>query len=399
MAAKPRALFLTPESPYPMVGGGAMRSASILEYLLQHYETDVLCFRQPGAPSWQPPHGAELPFSNLRSWKEIPLPLHGRSPIQRGWRNLRRAWRGVPPLVDRFAGFQADLEEALAGQHYDVGIVEHFWCATYAAQLRPHCARLTLDLHNLESLWHQRCAGVLSPWVAPLHHAFARAALRLEQELLPQFDLILTTSQQECNYISVQFPELPVHVVANAVQWQERPRLDPEESIVFSGNMEYLPNQKAALYFAKSIWPAILRQHPRLHWKILGKGASQMQSLLASTRNLQIVADPEDAMMEIARSLVAVVPLTTGTGTRLKIIEAWAAGCPVVSTSIGAEGLAFRDGIDILIHDDPGDFAASVSRLVDNPAAAGSLADEGRQRFEHCYSWKSAWEALSKCGL
>ncbi len=163
--------------------------------------------------------------------------------------------------------------------------------------------------------------------------------------------------------------------------------------------MEYLPNQKAALYFAKSIWPAILRQHPRLHWKILGKGASQMQSLLASTRNLQIVADPEDAMMEIARSLVAVVPLTTGTGTRLKIIEAWAAGCPVVSTSIGAEGLAFRDGIDILIHDDPGDFAASVSRLVDNPAAAGSLADEGRQRFEHCYSWKSAWEALSKCGL
>ncbi|MCW5965402.1 MAG: glycosyltransferase, partial [Bryobacterales bacterium] len=272
LAAKPSALFLTAESPYPMVGGGALRSASVLEYLLQGYDTDVICFRQPEAATvdWL----AIGALKNLRDWREIALPAHGRSAIERSVRNVRRAFRGVPPLVDRFTGFSAQVGEALGAARYDVAVVEHFWCATYAPQLRPHCERLVLDLHNLESLWHQRCARILNPLVAPIHHAFARAAARMENELLPQFDLILATSRQECQSVSDRFPALQTTVVPNTLQWRERPSVHKEASIVFSGNMDYLPNQKAVGHFARAIWPEVLRAVPNLHWKILGKAAA-----------------------------------------------------------------------------------------------------------------------------
>ncbi|MCW5966590.1 MAG: glycosyltransferase, partial [Bryobacterales bacterium] len=87
------------------------------------------------------------------------------------------------------------------------------------------------------------------------------------------------------------------------------------------------------------------------------------------------------------------------TGTRLKIIEAWAAGCPVVSTPIGAEGLDYQDGMNILIEESPGGFAQSVLRVVENRPLAEDLANAGRSRFEESYSWNSAWAALRDCGL
>lgn len=398
MATKSRALFLAAESPYPMVGGGALRSASILEYLLQQHQTDVFCFRQPGE------HRSELPAhlqetGNLGSWHDIPLSEHGKSLTARGFRNVRRALRGVPPLVDRFAGFADVIADAIRGHDYDVAVVEHFWCAAYARQLRPQCRRLVLDLHNVESLWHRRCARVLSPLVAPVHLLFARAAARLEQDLMPLYDLVLATSAPEHDFVTERFPDVAVAVVPNTIRWQQRPAVEADNSIVFSGNMEYLPNQKAVLHFARNIWPAIHASHPRLQWKILGKAANQMRSRLRNCPMVRFVPDPVDAMMEIARSAVAVVPLTAGTGTRLKIVEAWASGCPVVSTALGAEGLRWEAGVDILIHDDPAGFAAAVSRILEDRGLATRLADAGRRRFESSYTWDFAWNVLQSRGV
>ncbi len=375
-----------------------MRTASILEYLLQSYETDVICFRQPGAPSGALASSVGQ-ATNLRQWSEIPLPANQRGTLHRGWRNAGRALRGVPPLVDRFAGFEDAVREALGGRRYEVVIVEHFWCATYAALLRPYGERLVLDLHNIESIWHRRCAAAVSPWLAPLHLAFARASARLEAELLPRFDLVLTTSQPDCHWITERFPGIDASSVANTIPLCERPVVEQRAGVVFSGNMEYLPNQQAVRHLASAIWPLLCRRHPGLQLKILGKGAANLKHFLAGVPRAVLVPDPDDAMMEIAQCQVAVVPLTMGTGTRLKIIEAWAAGCPVVSTSVGAEGLQYEDGVDILIRSSPGEFAAAVSDLLDSPENAQRLADAGRRRFEGSYSWARAWADLRNCGL
>lgn len=388
-----------------MIGGGALRSASILEFLFSRYQTDVICFQQPEAARSGSPHSAHQNLATLRPrerahrWHEIALPVHGKSGLRRAIRNVGRVFRGVPPLVDRFSGFHEEVGNALGNETYDIAVVEHFWCAQYAPQLRPRCHRLVLDLHNIESLWHTRCATVAPPWEAPLHSRFAGAARRMELQLLPQFDLVLTTSSTEKNSIAQQLPDLSSAVVPNTLTNSARPASVKEQSIVFSGNMEYLPNQQAACHFGKSIWPLISHEYPGYRWKILGKSATNLRNLIESSHSVEFVPDPEDAMIEIAKSRVAVVPLAIGTGTRLKIIEAWASGCPVVSTRIGAEGLDYRDGSDILIEDAPAAFARAVGRILGDESLAGRLADHGRKRFENCYSWESAWEALRACGL
>src|SRR5690606_9143673 len=120
----------------------------------------------------------------------------------------------------------------------------------------------------------------------------------------------LPTSQTESDYISARLPGLPLIVVPNTIPVQPLPQVEREDSIVFSGNMEYMPNQRAVEYFASEIWPHIRRRHPHIRWKILGKSASILRQRLQGTPRLFFVSDPDDAMIEIAKSKVAVVPLT-----------------------------------------------------------------------------------------
>lgn len=399
MASKPTALFLSPEWPYPLVGGGALRAASVLEYLMARYQVDVICFRQPGASPVPPGITTTNGDAGLRKWCEVQLPDHRTSLFARGRRNLGRALRGVPPLVDRFRGFEPEILTAIGDATYDLTVVEHFWCSDYTDALRARSKKLVLDMHNAESLWHVRCAQAVSPWIRPFYERFAKAAREMEAERLPIYDLILATSQAEADYISQQLPGLPLVVVPNTIPMRPMPEVERDDTIVFSGNMEYMPNQRAVRYFAAEIWPLIRKKYPNFRWKILGKSASILRQQVQGVPGLLFVSDPDDAMIEIAKSRVAVVPLTAGAGTRLKIIEAWAAGCPVVSTTIGAEGLEYKRGTDIFIQDSPIGFAEQVIQVIDHPSLAQELQRAGRQRFEQSYSWACAWEAMGACGL
>src|SRR3982074_1846742 len=121
------ALLLTPEAPYPMMGGGPMRTASILEYLAKKYTVDVIVFREPGAPDPRTAFPADL----VRKVTVIDLPYHSNTQAAKVARNAKRLVRGVPPLVDRFSGFDVSVKEAVAGREYSVAVVEHFWCANY----------------------------------------------------------------------------------------------------------------------------------------------------------------------------------------------------------------------------------------------------------------------------
>src|SRR5262249_10074306 len=141
------------------------------------------------------------------------------------------------------------------------------------------------------------------------------------------------------------------------------PRGD-EEVIAFSGNMEYHPNTAAVRFFRNEIWPALRDRWPKLVWRLIGKNPEAIRRFTAGDPRIEVVGPVEDAVAELARCRVAIVPLLTGSGTRLKILEAWAAGLPVVSTGIGAEGLPVRDGETVLLAEGAAAFAESVTRLL-----------------------------------
>src|SRR5579862_37113 len=142
MPSLKRALFLTPESPYPLTGGGALRSASVLEYLARCYTVDAVIFREPGAK-------VDLPSGRIDRLHVVDLPAHSKRAAARMLRNGGRLLRSAPPLVDRFSGFGASIGAFLGSRPaYDLAVVEHFWCAPYQEQVGARTRATVLDLHN-----------------------------------------------------------------------------------------------------------------------------------------------------------------------------------------------------------------------------------------------------------
>jgi hypothetical protein len=386
-----RALVLAPETPYPLAGGGALRTASILHYLAAGRDVDLIVFREPGAT-----HPAlELPTGLVSRLVVLDLPANGRNFAVRAARNAARVARRVPPLIDRFSGFEEEIARAVEGRRYDVGVIEHFWCAPYLRQVSQVCAHTALNLHNVESVLHERCAQTEDPAQAFAHRVFAHASAALERRWLPHFNQVLAASENDAATVCAIAPSARVSVYPNAIPFTPLPRHGNDEAIVFSGNMEYHPNRSAVRFFRTGVWPQLRERWPGLVWRLAGKNAAAVQQFTVGDPRIEISGCVENAVVELARSRIAIVPLLAGSGTRLKILEAWAAGLPVVSTTIGAEGLPARDGEHLLIADGPAKFAEAVSRLLSCCKLSRTLGDAGRLLLEKEFTWESAWKNLS----
>lgn len=374
--------MLCPEPPYPLHGGGAMRTAAMAHYLSKRYLLDLILFREAQLP---PP---ELPPGLVDQLHIIPIPTHRRDPASRALRNLRRALYHAPPLIDRFTGFGAALERLVRNRQWDVAVVEHEWCAGYHQILRGRAAKLIIDLHNIESAWHESVAASSSWPLAAIHRRFALGAYAVETEWLPCYDLALTCSEDDRERV----PQAAAEVWPNTIPRREIARLAQKNQIVFSGNFDYEPNRAAFDWFARNVWPALSKQAPGLRWLLLGRGSDRLPIPAGAVATGAI----EDALPELAASRAAVVPLLSGSGTRIKILEAWSAGVPVVSTSIGAEGLP-TDALRIA--DDPTSFANAVAELVTSPQEAERLAALGTRTFNTTFTWESGWKVLEQLAV
>jgi glycosyltransferase involved in cell wall biosynthesis len=358
-----RALFLSPEAPVAGSGGGGLRSASLLEYLRQSYSVDVVDFT---------------------------LKPHSKSFAAKAWRNSVRLLRGVPPLFDRYSGYEDQLAARLGAAKYELGVVEHFWCAAYAPILRARCRTLVLDLHNIESdlaLTHARAARWPASWASG---RFAEAYRRLEREWLRHFDILLVASEEDAG--RVEHPHVIVY--PNALPAIPVPNVPEENCIVFSGNLEYHPNREAVRWFRSSVWPLIRERSPGLEWRLIGKNPEAVAQWTSGDDRIRVVGPVDDAVAEIARAKVAVVPLLSGSGTRFKILEAWAAERAVVSTQIGAAGLGGVNGEHLLIAEGSSAFAKAVLGLLEDAPLRAKLGQAGRRLYLDRFTWAPAWAML-----
>ncbi len=387
-----RALFLSPQAPYPVIGGGPLRSASLLEYLSRRFSVHAIIFREPGDPD----PALALPAGCVDKLDVVNLPYHSKQPFARALRNMSRTIRNRPPLLDRFSGFEDVIAARLAGQHYDVAIIEHFWCAPYVAQLRQCSKQVVLDLHNIESVWHQSLATAESPARAFALRRFATASVALERKFFPKFDRLLVTSERDLERVQSIVSDSKITVYPNALPYIEAPPREEKNEIVFSGNLEYAPNISAARFFRERVWPTLRSRWPNLRWKIVGRNPEAIHSFVSDDARIELTGFVENALPFLARSQVAIVPLLVGSGTRVKILEAWAAATPVVSTTLGAEGLECRDGEHLILADAPDRFAEAISRLLESPADRGRIGSAGRLLFEQNYTWPAAWTKLDE---
>ncbi len=375
-----------------MTGGGPLRTASLLGFLAQRFRVHLLTYVEEGSPNPEP----FLPKGLVDHITTIYLPHHDKGTVSRIYRNTGRLVRGKLPLDDRFTQRQSlhRVELATEGRDYEVAVVEHFWCARYLDLLRTRARHVVLDLHNVESVLHEGCSRT-EPWPQNiLHGFFQHTARRLERSLLAEFDLVLVTSDADRQRVLDRCPRARVAVYPNALPWREVPAVDEEEIVAFSGNLEYHPNVNAIRYFYKDVWPLVQAASPRLRWRLIGKNEAGVRGMIGQDPRVEFTGPVDDAIEELARARVVVVPLLAGSGTRIKILEAWAAGRCVVSTPIGAEGLPARDGENIRIVQGPRQMAEAVLELLADTPQRERLGRAGRSTFEAGFCWSAAWKTL-----
>ena len=376
------ALMVCPESPFPAVGGGALRTASLATYLGTHYALDVIVFREPGAPE------PFMPAGLAREVLVIDLPVHGKDTLTKALRNLHRLVRFIPPHEDRFRGHEAAMAKWLGDRDYDLVCLEHFWTSTYAGLLQTRTKRLICDLHNIESVFYESRAAVEGPPHSWIWRRFAAANRQREQERLPKFDTLLVTSAEDA--ARVNLPNTVVY--PNAIPWVPVPRVAKEMAIAFSGNLEFPPNIAAVEWFGCAVWPRLAEEFPKLEWRIIGKGEPFVRGLVQGLPRVILTGPVDDAVRELAQAQVAVAPIWSGSGTRLKILEAWAARTAVISTALGAEGLQAGDAVKLAGSDD--EFYRGLRELLTSNSERDRVAGAGRGLYEQRFTWPAAWRSL-----
>jgi glycosyltransferase involved in cell wall biosynthesis len=389
-SVRPQALIISPEAPYPPVGGGPMRTASLIEYFARRYNIDVITFRENDSDQRQ------FPAERVRDTLTIDLPRHSKSLPARAGRNFHRFLGARPPLLDRYSGFGETIAQWTRERVYSFVVIEHFWCAPYGQILRQNAERLVIDMHNIESTLQETSAESEAWPLSMMFRRFAGAYTDLERELLPQFDDVLVTSPDDARRVLAVTSAPRVTVYPNAIARVDQPDIPEENAIVFSGNLEYHANASAIRWFGESVWPRIRKLHPELEWRLIGRNP---ESVTLRVPGMNVVGPVDDAVRALAAGRIAVVPLLSGSGTRFKILEAWAAGRAVVSTSLGAEGLGARGGEHLLIADDEVSFAAAIETLLDDEPMRRRLGAHGRKLYLEKFTTESAWRTLDAAGF
>jgi sugar transferase (PEP-CTERM/EpsH1 system associated) len=248
-----------------------------------------------------------------------------------------------------------------------------------------------LFTHNVEAVIWQRHYEISSNplWKAVSWYEWKRMAAA-ERRYLQKADQVIAVSEKDREAFA-KF--LDPHKVTVAQAGADTEYLQPREeeipnSLVFTGSMDWLPNEDGILYFVDEILPLILAKAPETTLCIVGRKPSRrLQALAAHTPNIQLTGWVEDVRPYVAQRAVCVVPLRIGGGTRLKIFEAMSMGKAVISTSIGAEGLPVTNGEHLILADDPSTFAQSTLRLLSNSAERAQIGQAARRLVEENYSW------------
>ena len=381
----PRIYAVLPRPPHPTRDGSAIRNYHLLAGLAREFRVRAFALRAPHLPAGEYPPGIEA--------RELP-----QSP-----RGIRRTWSAVsslsggdpyPARMYASAALSRALAQAMREQRAD-------WVVSLGYHLGPaalSAGRAWIDFQNLDSrIWKLTAQTARSRGVRAFAGLQARRVRRFERRLLLEASGVSCVSEPEAAAMRGLAPASAPLVVPNGVDLERyayRSEPSSESLVFFVGDLSWPPNADGVLWFRENVWPIVHREVPDAAAEILGRRPPRR--LAASrTASFRILGEGGDTRPFWRRAAVSVVPLLAGGGTRLKILEAAAAGVPVVSTSIGAEGLELVAGAEIALRDDAGGFAAEIVRLLRDARARRSQAAAARARVERAYSWSTIARAFA----
>ena len=385
-----RILVVYPRLPVPAVSGNTIRAMALIKGLAQYDEIDLITFHED--------HISEHHLDELHQYFQDVYLVHWKEEprLYQVIKLLKKIIQGEPfftKYVDS-DNLKTQIHELTEKKNYDIVIIEHSRMSYYIQNIDPQLnVKTVLVLHNIMSVLYYRLYVHEKNLYKKLKLLLDWVPLRTwELKMARRFDKVVAMSEVDKAMLLKQRADLDVVVVPNGVDtrlFDFFSHADRVKNLLFVGSMDYEPNAEAMVYFSQRIWPAIRRQHPDCTLTIVGNAPPASIQPLDGRDGVVVAGYVDDLRPYYKRARVAIAPLRSGGGTRLKILEAMAFGTPVVSTRIGCEGLEVEDQVHLSLADDPVDFANRVSELLTDPSFGRRLARNGRALVESTYDWEA----------
>jgi len=381
-------LVLTSRLPYPPREGHQLRAWHILRALAGAHEISLLSFVRDD----DEPDGCGPLREMLVHFETFSIPAQ-QSATRLAGAAARSVLGSSPFVAEKYTSAQMRLRASALANVVDLVHVDMLPLMALIGEPDKRVP-VVLNAHNVEHALLRQRAAIEPHWpqrlflrnqVAKLH-AYERDACRRASH-------ILACSQDDADALAALAPETPVSVVPNGVDTERnRPAASAipvhPPRLVFVGQMGWFPNRDGVQWFLDDVFPRVLAERPEAEFVLVGK--SQGLRVPAAVRgHVRLPGFVESLDSTIHESDVYVVPLRTGSGTRLKVLEAMAFGKAIVTTHIGAQGIELEPGAEALFADSADDFAAAVLRLIANPHEAARLGSAARTKAQLLYDWNT----------
>lgn len=386
-----RILFLSQLLPCPLDAGPKIRAHYVLQYLAEAgHDVTLVSFLRPG----DRPADLRATQRLCRGLETVPLARSRKRDVVDGMRSLAS---NQPFLVlrDRIPAMDALVRRLLAERSFDAVHADQLWMAAAASVADGPLT--VLDQHNAVFLVPERlAAGSANPLARGLFRREARALAEYERATVRRFDHVVWVSRHDRDAVGAERsgPDAVIPIAVDTRALKPVTPVDPFR-VTFVGGLHWPPNAEGVRWCLEAVWPRVAAAVPAAQLTIIGRPPSWSSRRPMSMPRCTFTGylDERDLVTHLAQTAAFIVPLQSGAGMRVKILDAWARALPVVSTRVGAEGVAAVDGENALIADSAEAFADRIIRLLRDRAWARRIGDGGRATVEAHYDWRRLYPA------
>lgn len=393
-------LWVKTELLHPIDKGGRIRTYQMLRSLLRNHSVTYLCLDDGTSP----PGAHELSKEYCTTLITVPFRPAPKRTFAYAFDLFRNLFSPLPYAVSRYHSEQQRRQVLELSARADIVVCDFL----APSQNVPDTVRTTKVLfqHNVESvIWQRRTGLATNPLLRAYFHRQWQRMRQFEKNECQRFDRVIAVSEADARSFTEQYGIQAVSPIPTGVDVDYfadcLSRTEDSRELLFIGSMDWMPNEDGIRWFAEEVFGLVRSQNPESSLSVVGRSPSTALVRFAErTKGVNVMGTVPDVRPYLKRAAVSIVPLRIGGGTRIKVFEAMAAGVPVVSTSIGAEGLPVTNGEHLLLADDPRTFSDALTLLLRDRTYAQTLARNALQFVrEHC-SWQAVTaQFLSECQI